>query len=71
MSQIWRRDADIERNSRARSRSTVITPLIVFTKSGKKVSVAATSTFGVRPKPNQMTNSGASATFGSDWNATR
>ena len=44
-------------------------PLITLTTIGKKEIVAAIAIFDARPKPNQMTNSGATATFGIVWNA--
>jgi hypothetical protein len=37
---------------------------------GKNASTAAMTTFGVRPNPNQTTNSGTSATFGTTCVAT-
>ena len=53
-----------------RSSSADRRPTIVLTISGKKATSAALTTFEARPRPNQMTMSGASATFGSDWNIT-
>jgi hypothetical protein len=41
---------------------------MVLIISGKNAMRAAATTFEVRPRPNQRTISGVSATFGSDWN---
>ena len=43
---------------------------MVLTSSGKKATSAALTTLEESPRPNQMTMSGASAIFGSDWNMT-
>jgi hypothetical protein len=40
---------------------------MLFTSSGKKVMIAVM--IAAHPKPNQMTNSGATAIFGSDCSA--
>ena len=40
------------------------------TTTGKKDSRKTSSTFGIRPKPNQMMNSGATAIFGTIWKKT-
>ena len=43
---------------------------MVFTSRGKNATRAALITFELRPRPNQMTMRGASATLGRDWNMT-
>ena len=43
---------------------------MVFTSSGKNATSAALITLDTSPSPNQTRMSGASATFGSDWNIT-
>jgi hypothetical protein len=53
-----------------RSSSADLSPTIVLTSSGKNATSAAFTTFEVSPSPNQITMSGASATFGKDWNIT-
>ena len=53
------------------SDSTELKPLAVLITMGKKAINAAITTLGVRPKPNQMRNSGANATFGSTCAVTR
>src|SRR6266852_13476 len=60
--------ASSERIRLTRSSSAERRPTMVLTMSGKKAMSAAFTTFEVSPSPNQMTMSGASATFGSDWN---
>src|ERR1700744_1801887 len=55
----------------ARARSTMsgstdLNPCTAETTTGKKPSRNAAITFGMIPKPNQTTNSGAIATFGTD-----
>src|SRR5690606_4466452 len=46
------------------------TSSITFSMIGKNARIAAMITFDVMPKPNQITNSGTSATFGITWNVT-
>src|SRR5438067_12935244 len=57
-------DAFIERARSSISRSTDLKPMTVDTTTGKKPSMNAAMTFGMMPKPNQTTNSGAIAIFG-------
>ncbi len=59
-----------ERIRLTRSSSAERSPTMVFTISGKKAVSAACMTFEVRPRPNQIKISGASATLGSAWNMT-
>ena len=59
-----------ERMRLTRSSSAERSPTMVLTSSGKNATSAALMTLEVRPRPNQMTMSGASATLGSDWNMT-
>ena len=59
-----------ERIRLTRSSSAERSPTIVLTISGKNATSAALTTFDVSPRPNQMMMSGASATFGIDWNIT-
>ena len=59
-----------ERIRLTRSSSAERRPTMVLTSSGKNATSAALMTLEVSPRPNQMTMSGASATFGSDWNMT-
>ena len=56
---IWIRSASAERS-----------PSMTLTSTGKNEITAAITTLLVMPKPNQTTNSGASATFGTVWKAT-
>ena len=56
-------------NSRSSS-GTERNPTIVLTNTGKNTIKAQISTFEVKPDPNQITNSGAMATIGTDWLAT-
>ena len=51
-----------------RSLSAEFNPEIVLIIIGKKATSAAVTILDVTPRPNQRTNSGASATFGIDWN---
>ncbi len=46
------------------SRSALLKPAMLATTIGKKQSRNTTRSFGVKPKPNQMMNSGATAIFG-------
>ena len=48
------------------SGSTDLKPCTADTTTGKKPSRNAEITFGMMPKPNQTTNSGAIAIFGTD-----
>ena len=43
---------------------------MLLISSGKNVITDVITTFPSTPNPNQITSSGASATFGSDWNPT-
>ena len=54
---IWSRGADRK-------------PTMVLANTGKKTIVAVMITLEVMPKPNQSTNSGATATLGTVWKAT-
>src|SRR5256886_12764875 len=58
------RDAFIERARSSMSGSTDLNPTTVDTTIGKKPSRNAEITLGMMPKPNQTTNNGAMATFG-------
>ncbi len=51
--------------------STELRPLAVLMTMGKKAISAAMTILGVRPKPNQIRNSGANATLGSTCAVTR
>src|SRR5262245_10413931 len=69
LTNTWRRDA-ATRRSRSTARSSVARkPWTVFTTVGKKHTMAVITTFGVRPDPNQIRNSGATATLGIVWDA--
>ncbi len=46
------------------SRSALLNPAMLDTTIGKNDSRNTSSSFGVKPKPNQMMNSGAIAIFG-------
>jgi hypothetical protein len=50
---------------------TARTPTIVFTRTGKNTIKAQMTTFERIPSPSQMTSSGAIATTGIAWLATR
>ena len=67
---ICRSVAARERMRLTRSSSADRSPTMVLTRSGKNATSPALTTFDVSPRPNQMTMSGASAIFGSDWNIT-
>src|SRR5581483_6977493 len=59
----------------ARARSTIsgstdLKPCTADTTTGKNPSRNAEMTLGKMPKPNQTTNSGAIAIFGTDWEKT-
>src|SRR5207237_8190354 len=58
------RDAFIERARSSMSGSTDLKPTTVDTTIGKNPSMNAQMTLGMMPKPNQTTNSGAIAIFG-------
>ena len=66
----WRRVAPMLRISAPASRSVAANPSIRPIATGKNVTRAMTSTFGSRPKPNQMIISGAIAMIGRVWEAT-
>src|SRR5690349_16999117 len=57
-------DAFIDRARSSISGSTDLNPTTVETTTGKNPSMNAAITFGMMPKPNQTTNSGAIAIFG-------
>src|SRR5450830_922788 len=65
-----RRDAPNARNTSSSSGSTVASPVAMFTAMGKNDTMNAVSTAGIVPAPNQMTNTGTTATFGILLNAT-
>src|SRR5262249_1206197 len=67
---ICRSLAASERMRLTRSSSAERRPTIVLTRSGKKATSPAFTTLEVRPRPNQITMSGARAILGSDWNMT-
>ena len=50
---------------------TAVSPLAVATMIGKKHTRKTTTIFGSVPKPIHSASSGAMATFGIDWNASR
>ena len=52
------------------SARTELSPSIVFTATGKKQISSDIITFEPMPKPNHTMMIGASATFGTVWNAT-
>src|ERR1043165_10016653 len=56
--------AFIEQAKSGMSGSTDLKPTTVETTTGKKPSMNAAMTFGMIPKPNHTTNSGAMAIFG-------
>ena len=68
---VCHRVARSDRISSIRSGSVDLRPLITLTSTGKKATVAAITTLDVMPKPNQMMNNGAIATFGVVWIAIR
>src|SRR6266487_724453 len=67
---IWSFDAFMDRARSIMSRSTDLKPTTVETTTGKNPSRKAAITLGIIPKPNQTTNSGAIATFGTLWENT-
>src|SRR5712672_4242424 len=62
----WKRLPCIARARSTISGSTDLNPCTADTTTGKKPSRNAEITFGMIPKPNQTTNSGAIAIFGTD-----
>ena len=71
MNKICQRDARRERIRSYNAGGTARTPTTVFTNTGKNTINAQMTTFDRMPSPNQMTNSGAIATMGIAWLATR
>src|SRR6478736_6861024 len=67
----WKRLPCIARARSTMSGSTDLKPCTAETTTGKKPSRNAEITFGSMPKPNQTTNSGAIAIFGTDCENTR
>src|SRR5450631_4672452 len=67
----WKRLPCIARARSTMSGSTDLKPCTAETTTGKKPSRNAEITFGKIPKPNQTTNSGAIAIFGTDCENTR
>ena len=61
---ICQRLLPMERARSIMSRSTDLKPITVETTMGKKPSMKAAITLGITPKPNQTTNSGATAILG-------
>jgi hypothetical protein len=61
------RDAPMEPSRAEMSRSVDSYPCTSATSIGKKVTRATRKIFGVSPKPNHRTTSGAIATSGSVW----
>src|SRR4051794_24875390 len=66
----WKRLPCIARAKSTMSGSTDLNPCTAETTTGKKPSRKAEITFGMMPKPNQTTNNGAIAIFGTDWENT-
>ena len=56
--------APVVRAKSITSRSALLKPAMLDTTIGKNDSRNTSSSFGVKPKPNQMMNSGAIAIFG-------
>src|SRR3954453_5199077 len=71
LKKISRQPAPSDRMYWISSTSTDCSPRAVLMTIGKNAISAAITTFGVRPKPNQMRKRGASAIFGSTWADTR
>src|ERR1700689_1623627 len=67
----WKRLPCIARARSTMSGSTDLKPCTADTTTGKNPSRNAEITFGIRPKPNQTTNSGAIAIFGTDCENTK
>ena len=61
---VARRDAFIDRARSSMSGSTDLNPTTVDTTMGKNPSMNAQMTLGMMPNPNQTTNNGAIAIFG-------
>ena len=59
-----KRDAPSERSTSISSGSTVARPAATLTAIGKNETRNAVSTAGTGPAPNQITNTGTTATFG-------
>ena len=68
---IWAREACREHINSFSALGTARMPTIVLTSTGKKTIKAQIRTFENMPAPNQMTSSGATATIGMAWLATR
>src|ERR1700744_2633044 len=66
----WKRLPCIARARSTMSGSTDLKPCPADTPTGKNPSRNAEITFGTMPKPNQTTNKGAIAIFGTDWENT-
>src|SRR6266568_3874663 len=66
----WKRLPCMARARSTISGSTDLKPCTADTTTGKKPSRKAEITFGMMPKPNQTTNNGAIAIFGTDWENT-
>src|ERR1700749_1174354 len=66
----WKRLPCMGRARSTMSGATDLKPCTADTTTGKKPSRKAEITLGMMPKPNQTTNSGAIATFGTDWENT-
>src|SRR2546430_7870901 len=62
----WKRLPCIARARSTISESTDLTPCTAETTTGKNPKRNAEITFGMMPKPNQTTNKGAIAIFGTD-----
>src|SRR6476659_6031529 len=62
----WKREPCIARARSTMSGSTDLKTCTAETTTGKKPSKNAEMTLGMMPKPNQTTNSGAIAIFGTD-----
>src|ERR1700742_187497 len=62
----WKRLPCIARARSTMSGSTDLNPCTADTTTGKNPSRKAAMILGMMPKPNQTTNSGAIATFGTD-----
>src|SRR5215471_21259819 len=67
---IWKRLPCIARARSTMSGSTDLNPCTAETTTGKNPKRNAEITLGMIPKPNHTTNSGAIATFGTDWENT-
>src|SRR6201990_333552 len=67
----WKPLPRIARAKSTMSGSTDLKPCTAETTTGKKPSKNAEITFGMMPKPNHTTNSGAIAIFGTDCENTK